>query len=86
MREQFGAVISRFGGALLNALPGIPEEELYWRMHFAIGAMAQALRGAHHLPVITGGMCNAADAKATLARLVAFLSAGFRAPVPEKPE
>jgi AcrR family transcriptional regulator len=86
VHEEFGVILSRFGGALRSALPGIPEEELYWKMHFAIGAMAQALRGTHELPVITGGLCEASDAEATLVRLVAFLSAGFRAPVPEKPE
>jgi AcrR family transcriptional regulator len=74
--EQFGDIFTRFGTALKSALPELPERELFWRIHFAIGAMAQALRGANAPP-------DAADARETLARLVIFLSAAFRAPVQE---
>jgi len=84
IRGEFGGMLDRFGAALRRALPQLPQQELFWRIAFAIGAMSQALRGAKNLPLLSGGLCDASEARAAMARLVAFLSAGFRAPVPEK--
>jgi hypothetical protein len=37
-------MFQRFVKALHRALPGLPMPELFWRIHFAMGAMAHALR------------------------------------------
>lgn len=75
--EEFGPVVRRFESALRRALPELPAIELRARIHLAIGAMAQALRGAPYLPPLS----EAGEADAAVERLVAFLGAGFRAPV-----
>jgi len=75
-RRNFQPMIARFLSALHNALPELSAKELVWKLHFAIGAMAQALI-AH--PEMDSG--DAVDAPMDIAmRLVAFVSSGFRSP------
>lgn len=78
---HFGHLLKRFGEALRRALPDLPPGELFWRVHFTLGAMAFALRGGEDLRAISGGLCDIDDTEGTLKRLVTFVSAGFRAPV-----
>lgn len=78
--SQFHDVLERFGAALRRALPDLPPEELFWRLNFAIGALGQALRGgSKNLEVISD--LPRASMEMALAELIAFLSAGFRAPL-----
>jgi hypothetical protein len=77
---HFADLVQRFHGALRAALPEVPETELPWRIHFAIGAMAHALAAADRPPL---AHVWSGDRETIQHRLVAFLSAGFRAPVRE---
>jgi len=79
--EQFGEVARRFTVALKRALPGLPAEELFWRIHFTIGVMAHTLAGRHLLEAVSGGLCDPNDPEGALARMVAFVVAGLRAPL-----
>jgi hypothetical protein len=75
--------VLRFKDALVRALPGIPEVELVWRMHFTFGAMSYALAGNDALQLMaTCDAEGADDAEAIVRRLVPFLAAGLRAPLP----
>jgi AcrR family transcriptional regulator len=75
-QRHFQPLIARFMSALRRAIPGIPERELLWRMHFAIGAMAHALT---ERPKILSGVER--ESPLIISRmLVIFLSSGFRAP------
>ena len=75
---HFQPVIVRFQAALQRAMPQLPQEELLWRLHFMIGAMAHAMCGS---PDFTG-VGGHADFKNRIERLIAFLGGGFRAPLP----
>ncbi|MBX9964428.1 MAG: TetR family transcriptional regulator [Burkholderiales bacterium] len=76
-------VVLRFKEALVRALPDVPEQELVWRMHFTFGAMAYAMAGNDALQLITTCEVEGADdAEAIIRRLVPFLAAGLKAPVP----
>ena len=77
VERHFQATGLRFVGALRRAVPGLPEEELLWRVHFMIGAMAHTMCRAPIFPQMTG---DAADLEPRMNRLVTFLGAGFRAP------
>jgi AcrR family transcriptional regulator len=77
VERHFQATGLRFIGALRRALPGLPEEELLWRVHFMIGAMAHTMCRAPILPQMAG---DGADLGPRMKRLVTFLGAGFRAP------
>jgi AcrR family transcriptional regulator len=76
-RKHFEPLISRFRAAFRNALPDLPEEELGWRSHFMIGAMAHMLTGPPEMRPATSGE----DPYLVAGYLIAFLSGGLRAPV-----
>ena len=74
-KRHFQPMFARFLSALHRALPEIPERELLWKAHFAIGAMAHALAVRPDIMPVSG-----LELPALLSRmLVAFLSNGFRA-------
>jgi AcrR family transcriptional regulator len=85
LTSQFGDVFQRFGAALRAALPDLPREELFWRLNLAVGALAQTLRGGSKDLGTISDLSLSFDSETALERLVAFLSAGFRAPVPTHP-
>jgi AcrR family transcriptional regulator len=78
VQKHFRPTAGRFLVALRRALPRLPQEELMWRVHFMVGAMAHTMCGE---PVFAGAMDTNADYALRMKRLVAFLSAGFRGPV-----
>jgi len=77
-RKHFGAAGECFMAELRRALPAMAEDELAWRAHFAIGAMAHALS---LLPFGPFGRSGAEPPIQVARRMVVFLSGGFRAPV-----
>jgi AcrR family transcriptional regulator len=76
VEKHFQPTGLRFVAALRRALPGLPEEELLWRVHFMIGAMAHTMCRAPVFPQMAGSACGM---EPRMKRLVTFLSAGFRA-------
>jgi AcrR family transcriptional regulator len=78
MREHFPSLLERFLVALAGALPGIDRNELAWRMHFMVGAMAHSLRSSPSLGF--GGPPPAGTGAEVTRRLVTFLAGGLRAP------
>jgi AcrR family transcriptional regulator len=77
-RKHFAQVLQRFQAALRAALPELPAEDFFWRLHFTVGAMAHTLGRSDLLEVISGGVCKS-DAESAISQLIDFLSAGFRA-------
>jgi AcrR family transcriptional regulator len=69
--KHFQPMVTRFFAALQSALPQMPPDELAWRIHFMIGAMAHSMWSSPGLDVPS----------VVIPRLVAFLAAGFRAEV-----
>lgn len=78
---QFAPTVARFMAAARRALPEVPETELYWRIHFAIGVMGHTVSGLRHIAVTSGGRCDITDVDAISDRLVAFVAAGVKAPL-----
>lgn len=81
--RPFAEIRERFLAALKKALPELDDAELFWRVHFAIGAMANVLAGQTRLSVLSRGQCDPTDAEETLRRLVPFIAAGICAAVPK---
>ena len=77
--EQFEEIAAHFGLALTRALPGVPRVELFWRMHFIVGAMCHTVVNTSLLTLISGGLCTDDDEQAVLDRLVGFAVAGLEA-------
>jgi AcrR family transcriptional regulator len=81
VREQFEDVGQRFTEALGRALPHMPEAELYWRFKLVVGVMTHIQADAGQGDAYAEDL---SDVDGTVRRLVAFLAAGLRAPVPER--
>ena len=82
MTQHFQPLLDRFLTAIHRALPGLEIDDLLWRVHFAVGAMAHALRNK---PELSGAFTAPPLAPEAVSRqLVAFLAAGFRGAVPQE--
>lgn len=82
VRGVYEPVIDRFKGAFARALPQLPREELYWRMHFMVGVLAYCMAGSDMMRLIAScRLCDPLDSRTLTERLVRFLTAGLNAPV-----
>jgi AcrR family transcriptional regulator len=79
-KKHLASIVVEFSEALGKALPSLPWEERFWRLHFMAGAMTHVLALCQVLPQMAGE--KTFNRKATMARMVTFLAAGFRAPAP----
>ena len=77
----FREVIERFTGAFHRALPHLTLTELFWRTHFAVGAMVHTMLDSRRLMQISGGLCDTGNTDEVIDRMVRFAAAGFKAPV-----
>lgn len=75
---HFGEVALRFGKALRRLHPAAGPDELFWRMHFVVGAMIHTWSGTEGLRIISRGRCRLGDGRRVLARLTDFCCAGLR--------
>lgn len=76
VEKHFQESAMRFIAALMRALPHLQREELMWRVHFMIGAMAHTLTGQPVMHMVD----PSTDFPTRVRRLVRFLGAAFRAP------
>ena len=72
-------VAQRFVTAIGAAIPELPPPERFWKLQFMAGSMTHLLTLSRVLPAMSG---QPLDREALQRRLVAFLAAGLRAPVP----
>ncbi len=83
-KRHLGGFAQRLMVALQRSLPDLPKEELLWRMHFMMGAVAHTLRGSPVTAVLSDGAIDPSDLEGGMYRLLAFLAAGLRSPVPSR--
>jgi AcrR family transcriptional regulator len=93
--KQFEEVFHRFSAVFQRILTHLPLDELYWRIHFVVGAMAFTMSQRMAIRYLETfqreGQDMAAgimdeDADVVLARLVRFAAAGLQAEVTESLE
>jgi len=84
VEKHFLPTTMRFVAALGRALPAVPETELHWRVQFMFGALSQAVCGWDILPPAMQNHRNGPDFRLTMRRLMAFLSAGLKAPATQE--
>jgi AcrR family transcriptional regulator len=82
-KSKIEPVAERFIQAYERALPGLPRNELVWRLHFSMGAIGHTLAASHVLRMLSDGQCDPSDVEGTLKRLQTFMLAGLTAPVEE---
>ncbi len=72
-------VVARFMPAFMRALPGLPQRELAWSIHFVMGATINSLAAPQTLAVLTRGESEMEGWPELLERLIAFCAGGLRA-------
>ena len=80
----FREVIERFTRAFQRALPHLTLTELFWRTHFAVGAMVHTMLDSRRLMQISGGLCDTSNTDEVIDRMVQFAAAGLKASLSEK--
>jgi len=78
--DEFREVKERFTTVLAVILPHLSKEELFWRFHFMIGAMAHTAAGSFFVDRHAGGIVDPSDVEGISLNLVNFLAAAMRAP------
>ena len=76
MKPTFEAMLA----ALVETLPGVPREVLYWRLQFVIGAMARVQHLARQRGAATPRPGRAICLAALAPELTAFIEGGIQSP------
>ncbi|MFZ5756121.1 MAG: TetR/AcrR family transcriptional regulator [Pseudomonadota bacterium] len=77
--SQYGRTFSRLQRLLAEAAPEVPAEEMFWRIHFALGSVIFTLSGLTPLLAIAGSEFGRKPEFADVAaRLQAFVAGGIR--------
>lgn len=80
--QEMKEVVRRFAAVFQRALPSMPPVDVYWRIHFVIGAAAHTLAGATLLETMSSGLCDPRDSQGAIERLLVFVVGGLKAPLP----
>ena len=78
-------VATQFKRALTAALPRVAVEDLFWRMHFIMGALVHTWTCHRDIERISEGRCSMKDEEDVTRKLIAFGAAGLRAPAGRRP-
>jgi len=76
--------LQRFALSLARALPHLPQHEVYWRLHFAMGVQHSLYTDMKRLETLSGGLCQLDDLEAVTARVIDYVTAGLEAPYTAK--
>lgn len=76
----FDPLVHRLIALVKLALPGTPEEELFWNFHFFTGSLTLALSRTGRLDRVSDGRCRSDDLASIEPRLIAYCAMGFRRP------
>ena len=84
MAQEFGEIVRRFDAAILRAVPGLVNEEPFWRMSFLFGALYHGLEQWSRLDsVLSPPELDCARRRlyieGFIQRFIAYVAAGMRA-------
>lgn len=85
-QDHLAAITDRFFAALERATPHLPREEMLWRAHFLVGAMAHTMITGDFFEKVSGGLCHTGDIEGVARRMVGVFTTVFEAPNTEKVE
>lgn len=74
----FDPLVHRLIALVKVALPGAPEEELFWSFHFFTGSLTLALSRTGRLDRVSDGRCKSDDLASIEPRIIEYCAAGFR--------
>ena len=84
MDTHFDPVVLKLIAILARALPGTPQEDIFWGYHFVTGALMNTLARTGRIDRLSGGLCHSDDFPAVKERIAKFMAAGFLALAEER--
>jgi len=78
VEQLFINMSTRFFKALGKSLPGLPVDDIWWRIHLMSGAMIHTMAHGEKLQRMSGGDAGNPTMEQTLSRFIRFASAGMR--------
>lgn len=79
MNAYFDPVAMALVNMLKRAMPGTPEDKVFWAFHFISGAMTHNMARTGRLDALSGGLCSSNDFPAIKQHMVDFMAAGIKA-------
>jgi hypothetical protein len=79
MDVNFDAVVLKLISILKRAMPGTPEEDIFWGYHFVTGALMNTLGRTGRIDRLSGGICRSDDFQSIKERMARFMAAGILA-------
>ncbi len=79
MDKYFDPVVLKLVGILKQAMPGTPDEDIFWAYHFTSGALMNTLAHTGRIDRLSSGLCASDDFVAARERMARFMAAGFLA-------
>lgn len=81
--EQYGDALQAFMATVRLATPGVPDNELFWRLHFTLGTIVFTMASSTALSEIAESDFGEKNSMESLIhRLVPYLAAAMTAPLP----
>lgn len=68
-----------YAEALREALPSLPEKDVYWRITLMVGAYLYAVSDTHRLEEMAPGVCDPDDPDEIIDQITAFVVGGLQA-------
>lgn len=79
-RKLYHEATEAYTDALIQALPDVPREVIYWRYILTVGAYLYAASDTNRLEEISGGLCNTDDTDELARQVTSFVTGGFIGP------
>lgn len=80
----FITMVQRYHKALSKALPGLPADEIWWRMHLMSGSMIHTMAHAEIVQRFSGGDAGNPTMEQLLSRFIRFSAAGMKEGIAEE--
>lgn len=71
--------LRKFIAAMRRSLPGVPDVELFWGLHFALAMAQQTVRDSERLTKLSEGQCDVDDVEGIVARVVSVATRALTA-------
>jgi AcrR family transcriptional regulator len=71
--------LRKFIAAMRRSLPGLPDVELFWGLHFALAMAQQTVRDSERLTKLSEGQCDVDDVDGIIARVVSVAAMALTA-------
>ena len=82
VRALMAPVASVFLDVLHLALPEVPQNILFWRLHFAVGVISHTFGAQHLIEGLSRGRVRYDDPEELLRQMISFAAGGLRGAVP----